>query len=181
MDRVRRRGATWLFATAASVYLADRFTKIWAERRLPGDPIEVIDGVLTFRFATNPGGAFSLGQNAPWFFATVTLIVAVLVVVTAFRHTNAITGLALGLVLGGALGNLTDRVTRGEWFSGHVVDFIDLQVWPVFNLADSAIVSGAGLLAVGSFLWDRRPGSGDPDRVDQAAASDERRAAADER
>jgi len=62
-----------------------------------------------------------------------------------------------------------------------VVDFIDLQVWPVFNLADSAIVSGAGLLAVGSFLWDRAEGSGDPARVDQAAASDEHHAAADER
>ena len=156
MDHARRRGAVWLFSAAASAYLADRLTKIWAEQRLPGDPIEVIAGVVTFRFATNPGGAFSLGQSAPEFFAAVTVVVAVLIVVTAFRHTNTVTGLALGLVLGGALGNLTDRVTRGERFSGHVVDFIDLQVWPVFNLADAAIVVGAVMLAMGSFLGDRR-------------------------
>ncbi len=104
--------------------------------------------MVTFRFATNPGGAFSLGQSAPEFFAAATVVVAVLIVATAFRHTNAITGLALGLVLGGALGNLTDRVTRGERFSGHVVDFIDLQIWPVFNLADTAIVIGAVMLAM---------------------------------
>lgn len=155
MDRARRRGAIWLFSVAASVYLADRLTKIWAEDRLPGGPIEVIAGVLTFRFATNPGGAFSLGQSAPEFFAAITVVVAALIVVTAFRHTSVVTALALGLVLGGALGNLTDRVTRGERFSGHVVDFIDLQIWPVFNLADAAIVVGAAMLALGSFLGDR--------------------------
>ncbi len=156
MDRARRRGAVWLFSAAAFTYLADRLTKIWAEQRLPGDPIEVIAGVVTFRFATNPGGAFSLGQSAPEFFAAVTVVVAVLIVVTAFRHTDAVTALALGLVLGGALGNLTDRVTRGARLSGHVVDFIDLQIWPVFNLADTAIVIGAVMLAMGSFFGDRR-------------------------
>ena len=157
MDRARRRGALWLFSAAGLVFVLDRLTKVWAERRLPGDPVEVIPGVLTFRFATNPGGAFSLGQDAPWFFATATVVVSVLIVVTAFRHTNPVTALALGLVLGGALGNLTDRITRGERFTGHVVDFIDLQIWPVFNIADAAIVTGAVLLAVGSFLGDRRP------------------------
>jgi signal peptidase II len=156
MDRALRRGAIWLFSAAAVVYLADRVTKIWAEGQLPNDPIEVIPGVLTFRFATNPGGAFSLGQDLPWFFVLATLTVSVLIVVTAFRHTNILTAVALGLVLGGALGNLTDRITRGPGFSGHVVDFIDLQLWPVFNLADSAIVVGALLLAYCSFAGDRR-------------------------
>jgi signal peptidase II len=161
MDRARRRGAVWLFSAAALVLLADRLTKVWAEQRLPGDPIDVIPGVLTFRFATNPGGAFSLGQDAPWFFATATIVVSTLIVVTAFRHTDTITALALGLVLGGALGNLTDRFTRGEgFFSGHVVDFIDTQIWPVFNLADSAIVVGAVLLAMRSFVGERRAPSG---------------------
>jgi signal peptidase II len=58
---------------------------------------------------------------------------------------------ALGLILGGALGNLADRVAGGTGFSGRVTDFIDLQVWPVFNLADTAIVIGAVLLAISSF------------------------------
>ena len=156
MDRARRRCALWLFGAAGLVFTLDRFTKVWAEQRLPGDPVQVIPGVLTFRFATNPGGAFSLGQDAPWFFATATVVVSVLIVATAFRHTSPVTALALGLVLGGALGNLTDRLTRGEHFTGHVVDFIDLQIWPVFNIADAAIVTGAVMLAASSFLGDRR-------------------------
>jgi signal peptidase II len=159
VDRARRRGALWLFSVAGLVFALDRLTKVWAEHRLPGHPIEVLPGVLTFRFATNPGGAFSLGQDAPWFFTTATVVVSVLIVATAFRHTSPVTALALGLVLGGALGNLTDRLTRGEGFSGHVVDFIDLQIWPVFNVADAAIVTGAVILAAGSFLGDRRTSS----------------------
>lgn len=153
--RARRRAAIWLFSAAGAVYVLDRVTKLWAERTLPGDPIDVIPGVLSLRFATNPGGAFSLGQDIPWFFVGASVVVSLLIVVTAFRHTNPVTAVALGLVLGGALGNLTDRYARGEDFTGHVVDFIDLQVWPVFNVADSAIVVGAVLLAFGSFLGDR--------------------------
>lgn len=169
MDRARRRGAIWLFTVAASVFLLDRVTKLWAERRLPGDPIDVIPGVLSFRFATNPGGAFSLGQDAPWFFATATVVVSILIVATAFRHTSVTTALALGLVLGGALGNLADRLSRGEGaFSGQVVDFIDLQIWPVFNLADAAIVVGAVMLAVGSFAGGRD--APDPSTVDDGVA-----------
>jgi signal peptidase II len=156
VDRAHRRGALWLFSAAAVVYVLDRVTKLWAEDRLPGDPIEVIPGAITFRFATNPGGAFSLGQDVPWFFVGASVIVSALIVVTAFRHTSVVTAMALGLVLGGALGNLTDRFARGTGFSGRVVDFIDLQVWPVFNVADSAIVVGAVLLAFGSFVTDRR-------------------------
>jgi signal peptidase II len=161
VNRARRRGAVWLFSAAGLVFALDRLTKIWAEQRLPGAPVEVIPGVLTFRFATNPGGAFSLGQDAPWFFATATVVVSVLIVVTAFRHTSPVTALALGLVLGGALGNLTDRLTRGQGFTGHVVDFIDLQIWPVFNVADAAIVTGAVILAAGSVFGDRRPARSD--------------------
>jgi signal peptidase II len=168
VDRARRRAALWLFASAGVVVALDRVTKAWAEDRLPARPIDVIPGVLTFRFATNPGGAFSLGQDLPWFFVGVTVVVAVLIVVTAFRHTSVLTAVALGLVLGGALGNLTDRLTRGEGFTGHVVDFIDLQVWPVFNLADAAIVVGAVTLALSGFLGDRSPGRTE-ERHDPAA------------
>jgi signal peptidase II len=167
MHRVRSRAAAWLFVAAGAVFLVDRLTKIWAESRLPGRPVDVIPGVLTFRFATNPGGAFSLGQDWPWFFVGASVIVSVLIVVTAFRHTSVLTAVALGLVLGGALGNLTDRLTRGDGFSGHVVDFVDLQVWPVFNVADAAIVVGAVLLALSSFVGD---GSGD--EVDDGVGGD---------
>jgi signal peptidase II len=73
--------------------------------------------------------------------------VCLAIVVTAFRHTDRWVGAALGLVLGGALGNLTDRVIRGPALEGHVIDFVDLHVWPVFNVADSAVVVGALVLA----------------------------------
>lgn len=155
MDRVRRRAALLLFATSGLVYVLDRVTKLWAERALPGKPIEVIRGVATLRYTTNSGGAFGLGESAPWLFATATVVVAGVILLTATRHTRIVTAVALGLVLGGALGNLTDRLVRGDGIvGGRVVDFIDLHVWPVFNLADASIVIGGLLLA----LWSWRDG-----------------------
>ncbi len=145
-----------LFASAGAVFLLDRLTKAWAEAAFAHHPYDVIPGVLTFRFTTNSGGAFSLGQSAPWFFATTTILVSGVIVATAFRHRDATTAVALGLVLGGALGNLADRIVRGPGVSGRVVDFIDLHVWPVFNLADSAVVVGALLFAWSSFRETRR-------------------------
>lgn len=149
------RSAGTLFAVAGVVWTLDRLTKLWVEHSLAGrPPITVLPGVLDLRFTTNPGGAFSLGQRTPWIFVGASVLVSVAIVVTAFRHTNVATSLALGLILGGALGNLTDRVVRGSGFSGHVVDFVDFHVWPVFNLADSAIVIGALVLAISSFAAD---------------------------
>jgi signal peptidase II len=148
VDARRSRAALTLFVTALVVYGVDRITKVWAESTLPGGPIDVVPGVLTLRFTTNPGGAFSIGQRTPWFFVGVTAVVVVIILATSFRHTSRIVGVSLGLVLGGALGNLTDRALRGPGLRGRVVDFIDFHVWPVFNLADSAIVIGAVLLAV---------------------------------
>lgn len=150
MDAVRRRAVRALYVAAALAYAFDRVTKIAAERALPGDPITLIPGVFTLRFTTNSGGAFSLFQDFPWFFAAVSIVVSLAIVVTSWRHDDRMVAAALGLILGGALGNLTDRIVRGPGLSGHVVDFIDLHVWPVFNLADSAIVIGALLLALRS-------------------------------
>ena len=147
MDATRSRAAALLFLTALVAYGLDRVTKLWAEATLPGDPVDAIPGILTLRFTENSGGAFSIGRSAPWFFVGVTVVVSLVIVATAFRHTSRGVAVALGLVLGGALGNLTDRAIRGPGFRGRVVDFIDFQVWPVFNLADSAIVLGAILLA----------------------------------
>jgi signal peptidase II len=150
-----RRGAAILFTTAAAAYLLDRLSKLWAENRLEGHPIVLIKGVLTLQFTTNSGGAFSLGQSAPWLFAGFTLGVAVLIVATAFRQRSVLTSLALGLVLGGALGNLTDRIVRASGMRGRVIDFIDLHIWPVFNVADSAVVVGALLLGWSALRSER--------------------------
>jgi signal peptidase II len=147
VDARRRRAAQALFGAAFVSYGADRVSKAWAEATLPGHPIDVVPGVLTLRFTTNSGGAFSIGQSAPWFFVAVTAVVVAIILATSLRHTRGVVGASLGLVLGGALGNLTDRAFRAPGLRGRVVDFIDFHVWPVFNLADSAIVVGAILIA----------------------------------
>ncbi|HEU4464305.1 MAG TPA: signal peptidase II [Gemmatimonadota bacterium] len=140
-----------LYATAAVVYALDRMTKLWVEAALAGrPPIEIVPGVLSFNYTTNSGGAFGLGRSAPWVFAGATVLVSVVIVFVSFRLDRRPLALALGLILGGALGNLTDRILNGPGLSGSVIDFIDLQVWPVFNLADASIVVGAIVLAMSS-------------------------------
>jgi len=140
-----------LYATAAVAYVLDRVTKLWVEAALAGRaPIEIVPGVLSFNYTTNSGGAFGLGRSAPWVFAGATVLVSVVIVFVSFRLDRRPLALALGLILGGALGNLTDRILNGPGLSGSVIDFIDLQVWPVFNLADASIVVGAILLAMSS-------------------------------
>ena len=148
-----------LFGTAIAAYGLDRISKLWVENALVHrPPIHIVPGILDIRFTTNSGGAFSIGQSAPWLFAGATIAVSLTIVWAAFRPMSARNAVALGLVLGGALGNLTDRIVRGPGLSGRVVDFIDLHVWPVFNLADSAIVIGALLLAVSSIGQRARDG-----------------------
>jgi signal peptidase II len=148
----RARSATVsLYATAGAAYALDRLTKLWAEAALAGrPPIQIIPGVLAFNYTTNSGGAFGLGRSAPWLFAGATVVVSFVIAFVSFRLDRAPLAIALGLILGGALGNLTDRIMNGPGLSGFVTDFIDLHFWPVFNLADSAIVVGAILLAISS-------------------------------
>jgi signal peptidase II len=148
VERDRRRGAAIVFSVAAAAYLLDRLSKLWVDRTLREHPADLIPGVLTLRYTTNSGGAFSLGQSTPWLFAGFSIAVAALIGVAAFRQRSALASVGLGLVLGGALGNLTDRIVRGPGLRGRVVDFIDFHVWPVFNLADVAIVTGALVLAL---------------------------------
>jgi signal peptidase II len=153
---VRGRLALLLYSMAGLVYLLDRVTKVLAERGLRGrPPLELIPGVLELRLTTNPGGAFGLFGGAAWLFVLASVVVVAAVVLSSVRLTSRLAALSLGLVLGGALGNLTDRIIRGPGFSGEVVDFIDLQIWPVFNVADSAIVVGAALLLLSTFHRER--------------------------
>ena len=157
---MRRRLAAQLYSVAALVYALDRVTKVLVEARLRGHPpIEIIPGALELRFTTNPGGAFGLFGGAAWLFVLASLVVVIAVVITSRSLPSTLAAVSLGLVLGGALGNLTDRIIRGPGFSGEVVDFIDLQVWPVFNVADSAIVVGAALLLLSSLR--REPAEGE--------------------
>jgi signal peptidase II len=140
---------------ASLVVLLDRVTKLWAESALADGPIDVIRGVLTFRYTTNPGGAFSLFPSIPWFFVAAAATVSIVIGVLAFRERPPLQSVALGLILGGAVGNLIDRATRGPGFTGEVIDFVDVHIWPIFNVADAAVVLGAITLAVASFRGSR--------------------------
>jgi len=136
-----------LLATAALVVAVDQLTKSWAVARLGGGrSIEIIDGILTLQLTLNPGGAFGLGKEFPEFFLVATIVVILALVAWVGRTGEAGMVVPLGLVLGGGLGNLIDRLFRG--FDGRVVDFIDLHLWPVFNVADSCIVIGVVLVLI---------------------------------
>ena len=141
-----------LAATAAVIGL-DQFTKQLALDRLADGPIDVVEGALTLRLSYNPGGAFGILEGIPVFFLISTVVVALAIVLWARKVEEPSWGICLGMVLGGGLGNLIDRVFRST--GGRVVDFIDLHVWPVFNVADSFIVTGVALLLILSVRADR--------------------------
>ena len=145
-----------LYGVAGTAYALDRVTKILAEQLLEGrEPVVVISGVLQLRFTTNPGGAFGLFGGMGWLFVLISILVIVVVLVASRNLPSTVSSVGLGLILSGAVGNLTDRFIRGPGFSGEVVDFIDFHVWPVFNLADSAIVIGAAILLFSGLRRDR--------------------------
>ena len=140
---------------AILVVALDQITKQLAVSRLgDGTVVDVIDGILTFRLTYNSGGAFGLGQGMPGFFLAASVVIAVMVVVLARRVDDPRWVIPLGCILGGGVGNLIDRVARSP--GGRVVDFIDLQVWPLFNVADSAIVVGVITLFWLSFRAPRQ-------------------------
>jgi signal peptidase II len=142
-----------LLSIAAIVVVADQVTKQIALSGLEDGPVHLIDGILSLRLTYNSGGAFGLLQGLPGVFLVATLVIVSLILlwVRKIEHTSWIVSLAL--VVGGGLGNVADRVFRD--FGGRVVDFVDLHVWPVFNVADAAIVSGVVLMLVVTSLPSR--------------------------
>jgi len=152
-ERPPRRLA--IVATVAlAVVIADQASKRWAIDRLSGGDVVNVIGSLRFNLFFNTGVAFSLGSDGgigPW----VSLLAIGVVVAVSFGTTSRypLGAVASGLISGGAIGNLLDRAFRGDqgFLHGAVVDFIDLQWWPVFNIADAAIVVGAILLVIASF------------------------------
>ena len=141
------------------VLILDIVAKVLVVAQLPlgHDPVRILGGLIYLNQARNSGAAFSLGTGFTVILTIVALAVVVVIARTASRLRSTGWAVALGLILGGALGNLTDRLFRAPGFlRGHVVDWISLfgpydKYWPIFNLADSAIVCGAilaGLLAL---------------------------------
>mgnify|MGYP000889021130 CR=1 FL=1 len=148
----RRRRVGLLAVLAAVVYALDLGSKFLVVGLLEHkEPVTVIPGVLLLNVIRNPGAAFSIGTGMTIVFTVIAAVVVIAIIRTARRLRSAPWAVTLGLLLGGALGNLTDRIFRAPApLQGHVVDFIQVfpvTRFPVFNLADSAIVCG-GILAV---------------------------------
>ena len=140
-------------ALAAVVAGADQASKTWALHRLADGPVHLVWRlrlVLTF----NSGAAFSLGRGVTPFLVAGVVVLLVVLLFLGRSVASLPAALALGLVLGGAVGNLSDRVVRHH--HGAVIDFIDLRPWPTFNLADTGVVCGAVLLVLTSGDRKRR-------------------------
>jgi signal peptidase II len=141
LDERLRRSRKWIFILALLVLAFDQATKWWAVAYLEGRAdINVIGEFLRFNHTTNSGAAFNIGSNFTIFLTVFALIVTAGVVVYARKVVEMRWALGFGVLLGGVLGNLTDRIFRAPQFlHGHVVDFIQLPNWPIFNIADIAI------------------------------------------
>ncbi|TDD97751.1 signal peptidase II [Jiangella asiatica] len=166
-----------LLVVAAGVLALDQVTKILAVTQLePGRAVPVIGDLVQLRLIRNPGAAFSLATNLTPVLTAVAIAVVMAIVWISRRVRSRAWAVALGGVLGGALGTLSDRMFRMPGpFRGHVVDFVELPNWPVFNVADSAIVAGAVVVAVLSLRGIPHDGAA---RRRRAAAVPERTGAA---
>ena len=145
-----RRLVRVTFAVAAGVLLVDQVTKWLAVRLLEGHPpVNVIGTWVQLEFLRNPGAAFSIGTGVTFVFTAIAIAVAIVIVRTSRRLGSLGWAIALGGLLGGAVGNLLDRIFRDPGFlRGHVVDFISVPHFAVFNVADSAIVCSAILMVL---------------------------------
>jgi signal peptidase II len=150
-----KRSLGFLFAVAGAILALDVWTKQWATRALAGSPpVPVLGEFVRFTYTRNSGVAFGLGAGLPFPYYLFSIAAALAILYLFLRQPlpSRARRLALALILGGALGNLVDRVTSGE-----VVDFIEIGWgrwhWPVFNVADSAVSIGVVLFA---FTWPHR-------------------------
>lgn len=164
---------------AAAVVLLDQWTKYLAVKHLEGQPPqELLGELLRLHFIRNPGAAFGLG---PGYTAIITLIAVTIVVVivrTARNLGSAMWAVCLGGMLGGALGNLLDRFFRSPGIlRGHVVDFLELPHWPIFNVADMAVVGAAiGMVVLSIMGFDldgSRSGKGGASRPEPEPGNNE--------
>jgi signal peptidase II len=165
-----------LAVVALCVYLVDQIAKVLVVSNLyEGQQVQVLGQLLQFHFVKNPGAAFSIGSGSTWIFSIVGVGVLGFVIWYAPRIRSTAWAVLFGLLLGGLLGNLTDRLFREPGFGvGHVVDFLQIPLLPaIFNLADVAIVSSMVLFLIltlrGVGLDGRRPA----EEVEETVADDD--------
>jgi signal peptidase II len=153
MTSLRRlRGALLI---AAVVVLVDQLSKHWAVNALDDRNVDLV-GSLRFNLAFNTGMAFSRGTGIGPVIGVVALVVVVGLLIAIGRATSPLYTPAVGLIIGGAVGNVVDRLFRSPgWFRGGVVDFIDVQWWPIFNVADISVTVGGALLLLSTMRAGR--------------------------
>ncbi len=171
-DRIGARARRWHWALmtdnrrirrlsisiAVFVAVLDQLTKHWALNKYNDGSFTDLIGSLRFKLTYNQGMAFSRGTGIGPVIGVLALIIIVVMLLSLKRADTRSTRIAAGLIIGGAVGNVLDRAFRGlGWMRGAVIDFIDLQWWPVFNVADVAIVSGAILMMLSLFKEKREP------------------------
>ena len=145
-----KRRLPLLLSVAGVVLALDVVTKVLAVKYLtPGQPVPIIGDTVTWTLVRNSGAAFSMATGYTWVLTLVALGVVAGIVWMGRRLVSPWWAVGLGMILGGALGNLVDRFFRSPGpLRGHVVDFLSVGWWPVFNVADPAVVGGAILLVV---------------------------------
>ena len=154
------RRLAWGGATAAVVVTLDQGTKSWALDALADGPVD-LGWTLRLDLSYNSGAAFGVGKGvAPLLIATGVVVLVVLIATGRATAPTRAAAVALGLVVGGAAGNLADRLFRD--LGGAVVDFVDFRWWPAFNLADAAITCGAALLVLAGARAERRSEAAPP-------------------
>jgi signal peptidase II len=170
----RRAGPRLVLAAAALLaYAVDLGSKQWALAELADGDVPVLGDWFTLHLTFNPGAAFSTGTDFTILFTGLAMLAVVVVLWLSRRVGSTGWALALGILLGGVCGNLTDRIVREpEPFHGHVVDFLMLPRWPVFNFADVFINLAAGLIILQTFRGIALDGSRDPAHR-RAAESDQ--------
>lgn len=149
--KVRVWALVVLAVVAVCVYGIDQGSKFLVVTNLTvGVPVDVLGEFLRFTFVKNPGAAFSIGSGQTWIFAILAAAVAVFIIVFSRRIRSLAWAVLFGLLLGGTLGNLTDRLFREPGFGiGHVIDFFQVWMFPaIFNVADIGIVSAMGLFII---------------------------------
>jgi len=150
---IRRYGIG--LGVAAAVVTADLLTKRYAALNFDGDPVEIVPGFFGFTYIENPGGAFGMFQDGGVIIGIAALIIAVVVVVALASDRPRLETIALGLVVGGAVGNLVDRFARGDnIIDGSVIDWIELSIIPTFNIADASVTVAVALLLIHAW-WNR--------------------------
>ena len=140
---------------AGVIAVLDQLSKAWALRDLADGHIIHVIWTLQFNLTYNRGMAFSRGTGLGPVIGVIALVVVVMLLLSLRRADNSLTRLATGLIIGGAVGNILDRLFRGSgWMRGAVIDFIDFQWWPVFNIADMAIMIGAATMIVAMLKYN---------------------------